>query len=233
MVFRKMLDSCVDRCSSLIKFFIATDFMNFSSINYTELRDAVGLEEQVDDSLFDAWIDDGDVPTKEDESVFKFIAERYRAPVDSFTEEEVKTQIIVPLVHRVDFWRGDFKDWYERPLKAVVNGLELSGKVDYVVAKGDKEPELPWFFIQEFKPEFTDKNPETQLLAELIAATEINGSEEIKGAFVVGSILRLMILKRGKTNSVYFVSRPLDLVDKEGLSMVYRALTQVRNDLPR
>ena len=208
--------------------------MNFSSIKYAELRDAIGLEERVDDSLFESWIGKGDSPSEEDIAFFDFIVDRFRTPIDSFTEEEVKTQIIVPLVQRVDFWKGPFKDWYERPLKAEVNGLELSGIVDYVVARGDKEPEEPWFFIQEFKPEFTDRNPETQLLAELVAASEINGCDEMRGAFVVGSILRLMILRRKReaSSAVYYVSRPLDLVDRAGLSRVYQALTLVRNDLP-
>lgn len=39
---------------------------------------------------------------------------------------------------------GTIKDWYERPLKAVINGVEIDGYVDFMVTHGIKKPQRPY-----------------------------------------------------------------------------------------
>ena len=63
----------------------------------------------------------------------------------AYTEEELKAKFIIPLVNRVDFVGESFSDWYERSIKTVINDWEISGITDFMVAKGEKEPESPYF----------------------------------------------------------------------------------------
>ncbi|MCB1189797.1 MAG: hypothetical protein H7A23_00860 [Leptospiraceae bacterium] len=44
------------------------------------------------------------------------------------------------------------QDWYEASIQGTVNGVEIKGYADFMVATGIKEPQKPYFFIQEYKP---------------------------------------------------------------------------------
>jgi hypothetical protein len=88
------------------------------------------------------------------------------------------------------------------------------------------------FFIQEFKKSKTAKNPEPQLLAELIAAIELNDFTTIKGAFIIGAIWNFVILEKLEINKYqYFVSRNYDSTDLEKLKGIYKNLLFVKNEI--
>jgi hypothetical protein len=61
------------------------------------------------------------------------------------------------------------------------------------VSKGLEYSKKPYFFIQKFKKSIRNDDPRTQLLAELIAAVELNSFKKIKGAFVINVSLTLLI----------------------------------------
>ena len=53
-----------------------------------------------------------------------------------------------------------------------------------MLAKGTFSPKEPYFFIQEYKQSYAIGNTEFQILAEMIAALEINKKNVMNGAFV-------------------------------------------------
>jgi len=100
-----------------------------------------------------------------------------------------------------------------------------------VVAKGYDKPINPYFFIQEFK-QTTSAFPEYQLLSEMIVATRLNNSDQIKGAFVIGSIWVFMILNQVDNNKYkYCLSRKYDAIELDDLKHIYHMLQQVKREL--
>jgi len=111
----------------------------------------------------------------------------------------------------------------------VINGVEFSGKTDFMIAFGVREPQKPYFFIQEFKQTKHSVDANDQLLAEMLAAIELNKATLIRGAFIVGAIWRFMILEKIAENSYqYFISKALDSLDFDGLKQIYICLQAVK-----
>ena len=113
-----------------------------------------------------------------------------------------------------------------------VNSFILSGEVDFIVSKGLKKANKPYFFIQEFKRNEENAFPRTQLLAELISAVELNKWSTIKGAYIKGTIWNFVILEKlGKDKYQYFVSQNFDSTKIEDLKDIYRNLLFVKNEI--
>jgi hypothetical protein len=101
-----------------------------------------------------------------------------------------------------------------------------------MVAKGYFYPEEPYFFIQEFKPSTDANNPQPQLLAELIAAVELNQLRSIKGAFIIGTVWNFVILEKLNTDQYqYFVSKNYNSTDLEDLQEIYKNLLFVKQEI--
>ncbi len=56
----------------------------------------------------------------------------------------------------------------------IVNGKILKGKPDFMIASGTREPEKPFFFLQEFKKQITNSDPLSQLISQMTLAMEIS-----------------------------------------------------------
>ena len=148
-----------------------------------------------------------------------------------YSEEELKAKFITPILNKVDFMVGDVKDWYERPLRAIINDFEIGGYTDYMVAKGEDEPELPYFFLQEFKPSVSNTPPESQLLAELITALHLNNLTEMKGGTVQGQFWKFMIVERIGEEWLYYTSKSFDAADFNDLCGIYNCLRFIKNSI--
>ncbi len=156
----------------------------FSTITYAQLQSLVSIEEQVDDSRFDAWFP---AAATVDEPTSAFLADltrRHRRNIDGYSEEEVKAKMVIPILNRIDFTVAGYTDWYERPLSAQFGDVTVSGTTDYLIARGEKEPVAPVFFLQEFKPNFTNRSPEVQLVTEMVVATRAGTPASLAGSQV-------------------------------------------------
>jgi len=159
---------------------------SFKKIEFHDLQNIVQIDELLDEAVFDDWFQ-FDYTLTQDEDTFlqELITENWRY-VDSYSEEELKAQIIIPLVNKVNFFQNGVRGWYERPLKGTINGVILQGSPDYMVASGIETPTNPYFFIQEYKKELGDRHPKNPLLAEMMVALELNQMTTIRGAFIIG-----------------------------------------------
>ena len=102
----------------------------------------------------------------------------------------------------------EINDFYHKNLTYKKDKIYFNGYCDFYVAKGLDEPEIPYFFIQEYKPSAGGTHPEPQLLAELISAVELNQWKEIKGAYNIGINWNFVILEKlGDNKYQYFVSQ--------------------------
>ena len=153
-----------------------------------------------------------------------------RFKIGEFCEEEIKMKFISPLLNKVDFIGLNYQDWYERLMKAKINGILFNGTTDFLVASGEFEPEKPFFFIQEFKKSFKSNSPVGQILAEMMVAIENNKSINIiRGAFTYGSIWQFIYLEKIENfNYRYAISESFDSFKLIDLKNIYKNLIAVK-----
>lgn len=212
--------------------------LSSSSITYRQLQSLVTIREEVDDSKFDGWIAPDPKLAASTREFLDHLSARHRKNIDGYSEEEVKAKLVIPILNRVDFTVGEFTDWYERPLSASFGETIVSGTVDYLIAKGEKEPERPVFFIHEFKPTFTNRSPEVQLVTEMVVADHQSDSPAfnnttsnpppLRGAYLTGPLWRFVNLESHSGSYVYQVSPTLDLFKPTEAAQIYTALTTLK-----
>ncbi len=228
--------------------------LSFSTITYARLQTLVPIEEQIDDDRFSGWIPE---VAEVDESTSRFLADlttRHRKNIDGYSEEEVKAKLVIPILNRIDFTIGGYTDWYERPISATFGDVTLGGTTDYMIARGEKEPVGPVFFLHEFKPKFTNRSPEVQLVAEMVAATRWScsavslvpaltagsdclqpdpPSQTLRGAYLTGPFWQFVLLDATVSKLIYYVSPTLDLFKPSEAARIYAALQALKEDLRR
>ncbi|MEN0050353.1 MAG: hypothetical protein AAF806_25035 [Bacteroidota bacterium] len=205
----------------------------FSSVTVGQLKKVASIKEYADVDKFKDWFS-FDYELSESESIFlSELIDKYETYLRFYSEEELKAKFIIPILNKIDFYFGIHKDWYERSISAVINGCQIGGMVDYMVADGFKEPESPYFFIQEFSPSLSRSNPHDQLLAELMVALHLNNSHEIKGAYIIGQLWTFAILKKDSEGAYhYWISPAFSAGKLEDLKAIYCYLQAVKESLP-
>lgn len=207
---------------------------NYSSTTFEELQRFFDIKKSVDDKAFKEWFE-FNYELKEFESEFLLhLIQKYKNYIEDFSEEKLKIKFIAPILNQVDFMIDEksIQDWYDEPLYFKSEEFEFNGKVDFMVAKGVQTPQTPFFFIQEFKKSQNDKNPQYQLLAELIASLELNQTNLIKGAYVIGKIWDFVILEKVENNKYnFFISESLNSMKIEELKQIYINLQAVKSEI--
>jgi hypothetical protein len=117
--------------------------------------------------------------------------------VDDWNEQELALHFIGPVFTFAKFSGENFNNFAERSLSGVVDGIEMSGKPDGMIASGRREPEIPYFCFQEYKKEKdADGDPAAQALAAMLVAQELNeGKMPIYGCYVRGRNWFFMVLQ--------------------------------------
>ncbi len=201
--------------------------MNFSKITPQDIEKYFSIKEIDDKNMFYEWFNFEYNFCEHELKLFDKLINRYRISISDFNEEDIKLKILAPIFNMIDFYIKDkeIQEWYDVPLSYG----EFSGRADFVIAKGVKYPEVPYFFIQEFKKQLDSTNPEYQLLAEMVIAMKLNGHNQLKGAFVIGQYWKFMIVNRNK----YYVSDSFDCMKIEDLKKIYKNLVAIKDELQK
>lgn len=205
--------------------------MDFSSVSHADLSRLIGLREVVDDSEFERWRENGRPPSESEQALLEEIVSLNRINIESYTEDEIKVHVIGPLMAVINFHEVGLKSWYHRKIETVLEGDEkIGGYVDFILAPGDKAPEAPYFLLQEFKVEFSDANPEPQLLAEMAAAARMGAAagERVYGAYLNAGLIRLVVYRHQNSPPDYCVSKAYDLMDIGDLTLLFKNLYAIK-----
>ncbi|MEN8216124.1 MAG: hypothetical protein ABFS56_07055 [Pseudomonadota bacterium] len=206
----------------------------YSKIRDTELKKLFEIEKNLDDSVFDEWLNNN---IEIDHSIEMFLfdlIEDNKSLVETYGEEDLKVNFIVPILNQIRFKSIDKKirPFYELPMTYKTSQFILNGTADFVVSEGLVESKKPYFFIQEFKRNEDYGNPRPQLLAELISAVELNDWRFIKGAYIVGGNWHFAILEKLERHKYqYFISQNFDSTKIEDLKSIYKNLLFVKNEI--
>ncbi|RKZ82028.1 MAG: hypothetical protein DRR19_21315 [Candidatus Parabeggiatoa sp. nov. 1] len=206
----------------------------YSKIRDTELKKLFEIEKNLDDSIFDEWLNNKIEIDNSIESFLKDLIEDNKSLIETYGEEDLKVKFIVPILNKIRFksYEKKIQDFYELPMSYKTSRFILNGTVDFVVSEGLVDSKKPYFFIQEFKRSEDYGNPRPQLLAELISAVELNDWKLIKGAYVIGGNWHFAILEKLERHKYqYFISQNFDSTKIEDLKAIYKNLLFVKNEI--
>ena len=206
----------------------------YSKIRESDLETLVDIERNLDKTIFKPWFDYSVSLSDDIEPLFINLIQENESLMDSYSEEDLKVNFIVPLLNKVHFksFENNIRDFYELPLKYETADFIFSGTTDFVVSSGLVKSKTPYFFIQEFKRSEEYGNPRPQLLAELISAVELNHWNSIKGAYIIGAIWHFVILEKLANNQYqYFVSQNFDSMRLDDLKAIYTHLLYIKNEI--
>ncbi len=203
---------------------------NFSTIKYIDLEDIVNLRVVDNDPKFDDWFSTPYTLSELENDSLAVLIKKHKTRLSAYMEEDLKMKFLSPILNMVEFMTETQSDWYDAMLSGTVNGVEIKGFVDIMIAKGTQSPRKPYFFIQEFKPSSPDKNPEVQLLAEMLVTIEKNKTNIMRGGYIIGQNWKFVILEKiGENQFEYFVSKSFDSLDLPDLKQIYVILQAVKH----
>jgi len=160
----------------------------FGSYNYEQVEDTFGIEKVNNLPLLEEWLS----ATLEIDEMHRFMLNRLKThlleQVLNWNEDEVKMFFIGPLIELARVETKDFKPFTQRFLAATLNGIEVNGRVDFMIAKGKRTAKPPYFCIHEYKQETdSDGDPLGQVLIAMLAAQALNEQKiPILGAYILG-----------------------------------------------
>lgn len=179
----------------------------FEGWNMDDVEQTFSLDFEAHEPLFDEWLrSDFPVSVRERDTIADLQEDLFRR-IDLWNEDELKFKFIAPFVSLVRFETQQTSVFTQRTLSAIVNDIELSGRVDFILATGKSKPISPFFFLHEYKHTFAlDSDPLAQLLVEIIAAQELNkqlsdaDSKPLYGCYAIERLWYFVML-RGKRYS--------------------------------
>jgi len=202
--------------------------LSFSNATLKRLKTYFDVEVKLDDKVFEKWFNFEYNISEADKHILDELIHKHRLKLSLYQEEKLKAKFIIPILNLVNFYTDKLDDWYEAEMYYEFDHVILRGLTDFLVAKGTDIPETPFFFLQEFKYTYPDKDPKYQLLAEMIAALEQNPADEIKGCFVVGSQWFFTLLHKRGDKYFYYISQPFEALIHEKLYRIFVNLQAVK-----
>lgn len=147
----------------------------------------------------DNWLNSPSEITKTEKVRLKALQEKLRLYVDIWNEQELIIKFISFIIELGDYDTENYKSYANRKLKGEIEGKEVGGEVDLMIASGEFEPKKPYFCLHEYKKEKgTDNDPLGQLLIAMLTAQTINENKlPIYGAYVAGRNWFFLTLKNG------------------------------------
>lgn len=211
---------------------------SFEKWKYQELNKEFGLERVYSHAILARWLEVSSISLSEKE--IERITELHQElvyEVDAWQEDELKSFFIIPIIEIIQFRRRKiYKSFTQRNIEATVTNLKkeemiLNGRVEFLVAEGEQDPEMPFFFIHEYKPEIGAKSdPIGQLLSAMYVAQVKNETANelenaIYGLYIVGRNWFFVTL----IGKEYCISDAYDAVKYKELLEIVKILKQVKH----
>jgi hypothetical protein len=140
---------------------------------------------------------------------------------DAWNEYDMSILFIGPLFNIIKSQQIEYRTFFNHTLKTILNGKEIGGRIDGMLAKGRQIPTNPIFFIQEYKAESgPNGDPLGQLLIEMVAAQAMNKEPDqaLYGCYIIGRNWFFVVLE-GKQYAVSdaYVATQADIYDIVGI----------------
>ncbi len=110
---------------------------NFSSLNMQDMADTFGLKSR-NDLAFGLL----PIPADQKSHLSKLIA-KAEHQIQYWNEQELVIKYLSLILDLADLQGEEYNSFAERSIAATVDGVEMSGIVDFIIAKGRYEPRNP------------------------------------------------------------------------------------------
>lgn len=200
---------------------------SFGNWDTQDLTFAFGLlEVETSDTLL-AWVSTSITPSEKETEMLQILRKKILMLGEAWNEDELKMNFIAPMMLLADYGMlNTYNAFFQRTLTAVVQGTEMGGIVDMVVARGWAKPTMPYFFLHEYKQDQTTNkgNARGQLLAAMLTAQALNADDKpLFGVYLIGASWRFVVLEGRK----YAVKR-FDATEKEDLFQIFAMLKWIK-----
>lgn len=198
---------------------------SFKHWSRQDIADKFGLDTKSTCTDLEKWLDGNTEISAEEKAELERLQQKLRANVDLWNEQELIIKFIALLMDMVDYDTANYKLFANRKLSGKIDGEEVAGEVDLMIASGRYEPKAPYFCLHEFKKEQgVDNDPYGQLLIAMMTAGELNGAEKpVYGAFVMGRNWFFLTLKNRK----YCISDEF-VATREDIFTIYATLKKLK-----
>ena len=193
---------------------------NFSSLTLQNLVITFGIKES-NSLVFPTQL------TNYNLEILQEIVDSAKDEIDSWTEQELIIKHLSAILKIANLKGENYNTFAGRPIGADVEGVELSGYVDFLVASGRYEPVRPYFFIHEFKKSINHSgDPFAQLIGELLVAKELNqdNNSPVYGLVVIGRLWYFVILNQKEFTRL----QPLNSTDMDDLQIIFDKLAGIK-----
>ena len=205
--------------------------LRFGDCTLVKLEDTFRVKQKATLLALENWLKQQAEVSELERQMLLFFQEGLIKNGHDWNEQELSLHFIGPLFSVVKFASDQFNLFAERSFSGIVDGIELKGEPDGMVASGFREPKKPYFCFQEYK-KFKDPNgdPVGQCLAAMLVAQELNETKHpVYGCYVIGYDWVFMVLQ-GKeyAMSTPFVAVREDIFD---IFRILRVLKQIITEL--
>jgi hypothetical protein len=207
---------------------------NFDSWGFEEVEDTFGLTRFHENfAILDNWLNATYKQTKSEEEISKLLRHQITRNADTWNEDELKFFFIGPLVAMVGYDIENYKGFTQRPMSAKFEslGIEATGRVEFLLARGRQNPKQPYFCLHEYKQENrSDNDPLGQLLVSMVVAQTKNESNiPIYGSYVSGRNWFFVVLFEKE----YSVSRAFDSTQEHDFLQIFNCLADLKVIIPK
>jgi hypothetical protein len=204
----------------------------FESWETQDLETEFGLVRNFQSNLLNSWLASTSTFDEYTSQRLENLRTAFFESSDYWNEDELKMQGISPILDIVNYRTPDYTIFSQRPLSATINGIEIGGRVDFMLAKGKQRPVQSYFFIHEryaarYKQEAKrgSSDAKGQLLSELLAAQQCNENKfPLYGCYVIGRNWFFVVL-HGKE---YAVSDAYVASHRDDIGQIVAILRQVK-----
>jgi hypothetical protein len=173
---------------------------SFSTFTFDVVEKIFNIKEVRELSLLTEWLSATYLPNEHISYQLNKLKDHLLQKAVIWQEDEFKMFFIGPLIEAAEIGNDIFQPFTQRMFSITHNGEEIGGKVDFMIAKGRRVPELPYFCIHEYKQEADSSGePIGQLLIAMVAAQLLNETKHpILGAYVIGRSWFFVVLDGNK-----------------------------------
>jgi hypothetical protein len=198
-----------------------------------EVKRTFGVRETPNLPALQEWLGAGRQATEAEKTQVLALLEPLTRYVDYWSEEDLKVFFIIPLLQIVNFAEyGKYRPFLEATFGADIEDanqedLYVRGRVEFVVATGEQDPQTPFFFINEYKPQLkTQNDPKGQLLIAMLASQAKNKPFDIPiyGLYTIGRNWYFVVL----VGKEFSVSKQYDATDEHMIWDIFSAIKQVK-----
>lgn len=165
--------------------------------------------------------------SEEDKRIVKRLSRSLRTNAEHWNEQELSLHFIgpmFPLVYFTEMYR--FNIFAQSSISSTIGDIELTGRVDELIATGFRSPKIPFFAFNEYKRGQDYKGDALgQALAAMLVGQCLNtDGKPIYGCCVIGQHWYFMTLE-GKQ---YAISSTFDGTNFEDACQILRILYQLK-----